>query len=162
MFLNQAPFSFDLSVMDLYPCLVTGGTLVSVRAADVAVPKRLFALLERSGISTWVSTPSFARFCLAEPSFGETMLPRLRRLLFCGETLPPAVARQLLDRFPRAAVWNTYGPTEATVATTSVRIDRELLARDGPLPVGRPMRGTRVSSWTSRVGRCRPESRERS
>jgi D-alanine--poly(phosphoribitol) ligase subunit 1 len=131
--------------MDLYPCLMTGGTLVSVRAADVTVPRRLFALLEESGISTWVSTPSFVRFCLAEPSFGEAMLPRLRRLLFCGETLPPEVARQLLDRFPRAAVWNTYGPTEATVATTSVRIDREVLGRGGPLPVGRPMRGTRVS-----------------
>ena len=144
VFLNQAPFSFDLSVMDLYPCLVTGATLVSVAASDVAEPRRLFALLAGSAISTWVSTPSFARFCLAEPSFGRTMLPRLRRFLFCGETLPPAVARQLLDRFPDAAVWNTYGPTEATVATTSVRIDRDLLARDGPLPVGRPMPGTRV------------------
>ena len=89
VFLNQAPFSFDLSVMDLYPCLVTGGTLVSVSATEIAEPRRLFPLLAGSGISTWVSTPSFARFCLAEPSFGETMLPRLRRFLFCGETLPP-------------------------------------------------------------------------
>ena len=144
VFLNQAPFSFDLSVMDLYPCLVTGGMLMSVSAAEIADPRRLFPLLAGSGISTWVSTPSFARFCLAEPSFAETILPRLRRFLFCGETLPSAVAQQLLDRFPKAAVWNTYGPTEATVATTSVRIDRELLARDGPLPVGRPMAGTRV------------------
>jgi D-alanine--poly(phosphoribitol) ligase subunit 1 len=144
VFLNQAPFSFDLSVMDLYPCLVTGGTLVSVTASDVAEPRRLFALLAGSGITTWVSTPSFARFCLAEPSFGRRMLPRLRRFLFCGETLPAAAARQLLDRFEDAAVWNTYGPTEATVATTSVRIDRDVLARDGPLPVGRPMPGTRV------------------
>lgn len=25
--LNQAPFSFDLSVMAIYPCLASGGTL---------------------------------------------------------------------------------------------------------------------------------------
>lgn len=25
--LNQAPFSFDLSVMAIYPCLTSGGTL---------------------------------------------------------------------------------------------------------------------------------------
>jgi D-alanine--poly(phosphoribitol) ligase subunit 1 len=72
------------------------------------------------------------------------MLPRLRRFLFCGETLPPAVAAQLLDRFPGAVVWNTYGPTEATVATTAVRVDREVLARFPSLPIGRPMPEARV------------------
>jgi D-alanine--poly(phosphoribitol) ligase subunit 1 len=144
LFLNQAPFSFDLSVMDLYPCLTTGGTLISVSATDVANPRRLFAVLAGSGLTTWVSTPSFARLCLAEPSFDEGMIPTLGRFLFCGETLAPAVAGQLLDRFPQAQVWNTYGPTETTVATTSVRIDRQVLARYAPLPVGRPMPGTRV------------------
>jgi D-alanine--poly(phosphoribitol) ligase subunit 1 len=33
-------------------------------------------------------------------------------------------------------VWNTYGPTEATCATTSLRIDRAVLERYSPLPVG--------------------------
>jgi D-alanine--poly(phosphoribitol) ligase subunit 1 len=144
VFLNQAPFSFDLSVMDLYLCLSTGGTLVSVTADEIASPKHLYRKLAASGVSVWVSTPSFARLCLAERSFGETMLPALRRFLFCGETLPPDVASSLLDRFPRAEVWNTYGPTEATCATTSVRVDRALLAREAPLPVGRTKPGTRI------------------
>jgi D-alanine--poly(phosphoribitol) ligase subunit 1 len=91
-----------------------------------------------------VSTPSFARLCLAERSFDESMLPALRRFLFCGETLPPDLAASLLDRFPGAEVWNTYGPTEATCATTSVRVDRALLAREGPLPVGRTKPGTKI------------------
>ncbi|WP_162872518.1 AMP-binding protein, partial [Klebsiella pneumoniae] len=30
VFLNQAPFSFDLSVMDIYPSLVTGSTLWAI------------------------------------------------------------------------------------------------------------------------------------
>jgi len=54
------------------------------------------------------------------------------------------LATQLLDRFPDAAVWNAYGPTEVTVITTSIRIDREILTRYSPLPVGRPMPGTRI------------------
>jgi D-alanine--poly(phosphoribitol) ligase subunit 1 len=54
------------------------------------------------------------------------------------------VAARLLDRFPGAEVWNTYGPTEATVATTSIRVDRGLLERYSPLPIGYPMAGTRV------------------
>ncbi len=72
------------------------------------------------------------------------MLPRVRRFLFCGETLAPQTAARLLKRFPGAQVWNTYGPTEATVATTSVRIDHTILEKYSPLPVGRPMPGTEV------------------
>jgi D-alanine--poly(phosphoribitol) ligase subunit 1 len=123
-FLNQAPFSFDLSVMDLYLSLVTGGTLFSVNKDDIANLKSLYEKFTRSEITTWVSTPSFAQMCLIERGFQQAMLPRLRRFLFCGETLAPETAAQLLDRFPEAEVWNTYGPTEATVATSSIRIDQ--------------------------------------
>lgn len=143
-FLNQAPFSFDLSVMDLYCSLVTGGTLFSVTKDDIANLKKLYEAFARSHVTTWVSTPSFAQMCLIEKSFGEGMIPTLRRFLFCGETLAPETASQLIERFPEAQVWNTYGPTEATVATTSMIIDREALAKFSPLPVGREMPGTRV------------------
>ncbi len=142
--LNQAPFSFDLSVMDLYLSLATGGTLVSVTAEEIANPRRLYRVFEASPLTLWVSTPSFARMCLAEGTFGGRMLPKLRRFLCCGETLAPEVAGALLDRFPMAEVWNTYGPTEATVATTSVRVDRDVLARHRHLPVGYPKPGTRI------------------
>jgi D-alanine--poly(phosphoribitol) ligase subunit 1 len=72
------------------------------------------------------------------------MLPRIRRFLFCGETLAAQTAARLLDRFPRGQVWNMYGPTEATVATTSVRIDHSILKQYAALPVGRAMPGTDV------------------
>lgn len=145
IFLNQAPFSFDLSVMDLYGALSTGGTLFSLQRADLENPRRLFERLPESGVTTWVSTPSFALLCLAERRFDREMLPALRRFLFCGETLPHHVASALLDRFPRAEVWNLYGPTEATVATTSVKVDHDLLARCNPLPVGFPKRDATVA-----------------
>ncbi len=144
VFLNQAPFSFDLSVMDLYGSLTTGGTLASVTKEELANLKALYQRLESCGVTTWVSTPSFAQMCLIEKGFHAGMLPGLRRFLFCGETLAPETASQLLERFSLAEVWNTYGPTEATVATTSVRVDRGLLERHSPLPVGYPMPGTQV------------------
>jgi D-alanine--poly(phosphoribitol) ligase subunit 1 len=144
VFLNVVPYSFDVSLMDTYPALVKGGTVTSVTKADVANPRQLYRLLAASEVTTWVSTPSFAQMCLVEPTFDRSMLPRLRRFLFCGETLAPEVAAQLLERFPAAEVWNTYGPTEATVATTSIRITREILDRYSPLPIGYPMPGSRV------------------
>src|SRR5207248_1442149 len=143
-FLNQAPFSFDLSVMDLYCSLVTGSTLFSISRDLVANPKMLYRALGNSGATTWVSTPSFAQMCLVEEKFAEGMLPRIRRFLFCGETLAAQTAARLVERFPRAQVWNMYGPTEATVATTSVRIDRSILEKYAALPVGRAMPGSDV------------------
>jgi D-alanine--poly(phosphoribitol) ligase subunit 1 len=79
-----------------------------------------------------------------QPSFSAKMLPQLRKFWFCGETLAPEIAAGLLRRFPGAGVWNTYGPTEATVATTSIQITEDVLAKYSPLPVGRPKPGTRV------------------
>jgi D-alanine--poly(phosphoribitol) ligase subunit 1 len=143
-FLNQALFTFDVSVMDLYLSLVTGGTHVSVTRDEIADFKRLFGRLEDSGVSVWVSTPSFARICLVQPPFDRRMLPAVRRFLFAGETLAPEIVRQLFARFPGAEVWNMYGPTEATVVATSVRVTTELLARYAVLPVGYPKPGTAV------------------
>ena len=84
-FLNQAPFSFDLSVMDLYASLATGGTLFSITKNHVANLKELYAAFRISGLTTWVSTPSFAQMCMIERTFAELMLPNLRRFLFCAK-----------------------------------------------------------------------------
>lgn len=158
VFLNQAPFSFDLSVMDLYLSLVSGGTLFSLTQEDIGSPRQLFQSLQSSQVTAWVSTPSFARMCLAEPGFAAPMLPGLRRFLFCGETLAPEVAAALIQRFPQAEVWNTYGPTETTVATTSVRIDQEILQRYNPLPVGYPKPDSviRVQPSSPQAGDAQP------
>ena len=136
IFLNQAPFSFDLSVMDLYMALSSGGTLWSVDQEQINNPKDLFYSLHESEISYWISTPSFAEICLLDPGFGEALLPRLRYFLFCGEVLPDNVAMRLLERFPQAKVINLYGPTECTVAVSGVTITPEMLEGSGPLPVG--------------------------
>ncbi len=137
-FLNQAPFTFDLSVMDMYLTLTTGGTMFSITKDHIAEPKQLFRALAASNTTSWLSTPSFGRLCLAEPSFSEPMLPNIQMFFFCGETLSPEVAAEFLRRFPRAELWNTYGPTETTVATTSVRIDQKVMETYSPLPVGYP------------------------
>lgn len=143
VWLNQAPFSFDLSVMDLCCALATGATLHSVDAATVASPRRLHDELSSSDVSIWVSTPSFADLCLADPGFDASLLPRLGLFLFCGETLPTATAAALRERFPDALVVNTYGPTESTVAVTSVVIEQDHLTA-AALPLGQAKPGTTI------------------
>ncbi|GAA0432910.1 D-alanine--poly(phosphoribitol) ligase subunit DltA [Virgibacillus salarius] len=144
VFLNQAPFSFDLSVMDFYPALQSGGSVHALEKDVINKPKLLFENLSRSALQIWTSTPSFVQMCFPNPDFNEKMLPELEVFLFCGEVLPLAVAKELKKRFPRARIFNTYGPTEATVAVTSVEITEELLAKEKALPVGYPKPDMRI------------------
>src|SRR5262245_43262739 len=143
-FLNQVVYSFDVSIMDLYLSLVTGGTHVSLTHDDIADFTRLFSVLADSPVTVCVWTPSLARICLAEPRFDRRMLPAVRRFLLAGETLAPEIVRQLHARFPGAEVWNMYGPTEATVVTTSVQVTTNLLAQHAVLPIGYPKPGSSV------------------
>lgn len=141
---NQAPFSFDLSVMDLMISLATGTHLHSIDKDHIARPRELLAELRRTNATAWVSTPSFADLCLGFPEFDADLLPELRTFLFCGETLPHATARALRERFPGANVVNTYGPTESTVAVTEVTVTDAVLTAYPVLPVGRPKPGTEI------------------
>ncbi|MED1470910.1 D-alanine--poly(phosphoribitol) ligase subunit DltA [Bacillus salipaludis] len=143
-FLNQAPFSFDLSVMDLYPSLASGGTIFAITKEMIAKPKILFEELKKSNTQVWTSTPSFVQMCLMDPSFNEELLPFLSIFLFCGEILPVSICQQLKERFPNAKIYNTYGPTEATVAITSVEVTNEILQEFQTLPVGKAKADTQI------------------
>jgi D-alanine--poly(phosphoribitol) ligase subunit 1 len=135
-YLAQAPYSFDLSVMGLYPALTSGGCLVPLKKAVVNDFKTLFAVLPNLDINVWISTPSFMKLCLMEPTFDGAHVPQLERFLFCGEELPKKIAHELLERFPEAKIYNTYGPTEATVAVSGVQLTKELLEQYDRVPIG--------------------------
>ncbi len=135
VFLNQAPFSFDLSVMDLYPALVSGQTLYAITQEQIANPKSLFDSLSTSGIRVWTSTPSFAKMCLMNKEWHQELMPALDTFLFCGEVLPIPVVKELMQRFPQASIYNLYGPTETTVAVSYVEVTTELIEQFDQLPI---------------------------
>ena len=144
VFMNQAPFSFDLSVMDLYLCLYSGGTLIAIAKDLQGDMKLLFEAFNRSGINVWVSTPSFANICLSDPKFDDELMPGVQKFLFCGETLPNHTVSKLHAAFKNAEVVNTYGPTESTVAVTGITVTKEVNEKYEPLPVGAPKEGTKI------------------
>lgn len=143
-FLNQAPFSFDLSVMDLYTSLSLGGTSVFLDKKLQQDTGAMFDYMRDNDINCWVSTPSFAEMCLADRSFDGEMLDKLKLFLFCGERLTKETAKKLLGRFPDSKVVNTYGPTESTVAVTAVDITDDIIENNELLPIGIPKDGTKI------------------
>lgn len=144
-FLAQAPYSFDLSVMDVYPALCSGGSLVPMKKAVIEDFKTLFATLPQMDLEVWVSTPSFMDICLMEPTFDQAHVKSLEVFLFCGEELTRQTAKKLLERFPNAHIFNTYGPTETTVAISGVEVTTELLEQYNRIPIGYVKEDTRVA-----------------
>lgn len=134
--MDQAAYSFDLSVSQLYPGIANGATLYSLSKKVVADFRSLFTEMKKSNMEVWVSTPSFAGMCLADREFDEHLLPNLKKMLFIGEVLPVEVAKKLYERFPKIEVINGYGPTEATVGISHVIINDEHIESGESLPVG--------------------------
>ena len=158
VFLNQALLSFDLSVTELVGALTTGGRVVALTTDVMEDAVELYRHLAESEATCWVSTPTFASVCLAEPSFSSELMPQLTHFFFCGEPLRADVVRALHERFPKAVVINAYGPTESTVAVTACRIEE---ASDAPsLQVGVARPGTRILVCDRETGAELPQGEE--
>ena len=142
--MNHAVFSFDLSLIPLLANLAMGGHVV-LNAKEDILKEDWLDRLKMNAVSAWVSTPSFAYQKLLSPQFNSEYLPELNVFIFIGEVLNKALVKQLRRRFPQAKIINSYGPTEATVATTVVEITDEILGSDNAvLPVGVMMPDSRM------------------
>lgn len=139
--LNQAKFSFDLSVADIYFSLCTGSTLFALTSEEQKNPEAMAKAIVSSGVSLAVMTPTFAKYCLCMPEFCEENLGSLQTVFFCGETLEPKTAAKLFSKFPSLRIINAYGPTEATCAVCCAEITREMCAQP-VLPCGIDGKGT--------------------
>ncbi|RBQ26875.1 AMP-binding protein [Arcobacter sp. CECT 9188] len=146
IFMNQAPFSFDLSVYELIGFLSLGGTIVLNSKDIIDNHLEYFERLKKYTCNVWVSTPSFISKLLLSSEFVEVNIKTLKTFLFCGEVLPSTTVKRIKNNFPNSKVLNTYGPTEATVATTLVEITSEILEKyPKNLPVGYLKSGTVIN-----------------
>lgn len=146
-YLGQPPYSFDLSNMYWWPALLSGSTIKAIPHDVVENFGKLFTALPHLDLNVFVSTPSFADMLMLSPAFSEKRMRGLKFFLFCGEELTIKTAKNLQQRFPHAKIFNTYGPTEATVAISGVEITPEIVANTDRLPVGYAKPGVTLSIW---------------
>ena len=134
--MNQAPFSFDLSVADLYYALGMGHTLIGANKALRENVALWLNALKENGAKVCMATPTFIRMCLLSKEFSRDNYPDLDCIYFCGERLDKPLVRKLWDRFGDLKIINAYGPTEAASAVSASLIRNEHLTSPDPLPVG--------------------------
>ncbi|HEX2208918.1 MAG TPA: amino acid adenylation domain-containing protein, partial [Longimicrobium sp.] len=133
--------SFDAHVRQLYPPLLRGRPAWIVRDEVAADPVALLgAISAHAGPASFGGVPSLWSTMLDLARAGQAPQPeRLSAVLLGGDALPPELAERTFEMFPDAAVWNHYGPTEATVNISAGRV-----RRGEPVTIGRPVAGARA------------------
>ena len=121
--LNQANYSFDLSVADIYLPLLTRCKHYILKRDVQRNYTLLFKELKKSNSDLAVFTPSFLDLLLVDKSFNAELMPNLKTILLCGEKLTNNTVDRLFKRFPSIHLINSYGPTECTFAVTGIKIN---------------------------------------
>ncbi|MGY5132047.1 Pls/PosA family non-ribosomal peptide synthetase [Streptomyces nigrescens] len=120
--------AFDASCEEMWLAWRHGACLVPVRRSQVRDGAGLGPWLAEQDITVVSTVPTLAALWPAET------LNEVRLLVFGGEPCPPELVERLVTE--GREVWNTYGPTEATVVTCA-----SLLTSEGPVRIGLPLEG---------------------
>ncbi|MFE4277472.1 amino acid adenylation domain-containing protein [Streptomyces goshikiensis] len=131
--LHKTPYTFDVSVWELFWPLLAGATLVHARPGGHRDPAYLARLVGAERITTAHFVPSMLQAFVEEPlARGCT---GLTRVICSGEALPYDLQTRFFSVLG-AELHNLYGPTEAAVDVTAWRC-----RDDGRtvVPIGRPI-----------------------
>ena len=120
--------AFDASCEEMWLAWAHGACLVPAPRALVRTGMDLGPWLVAQRITVISSVPTLAGLWRPEELAG------VRLLIFGGEACPPELAARLVT--PDREVWNTYGPTEATVVACAARMTGE-----GPVRIGHALDG---------------------
>ena len=118
---SQHPnISFDLSVLDIYGALCSGGSLFPL---NLSVDRMFPAIaIKKYNLTIWNSVPSVISMMMQAKQLTSSNIKSLRLATFCGEPLLGEHIEAIFRAKNNIIVHNTYGPTEATVSMTLLKI----------------------------------------
>lgn len=139
-YLAAATIGFDISVVELFLPLISGGRIVLRDRTSWLEPARLAADIRAHRVTIVQTGPStWANLLAEQPDF-----PRVRIVISTAEAIAVPLARQLIAYGEQA--WNLYGPTETTVWSTGYLMTHDTLTHreHSPLSVsiGQPLANT--------------------
>ena len=147
VFLQLAPISFDASTFEIWGALLNGARLAVMPPGPVSLAQ-IGEAIRREGVTIlWLTGGLFN--LMVDERLGD--LRPLKQLLIGGEALSVAHVEKALVALENTQLINGYGPTENTTFTCCHRIQRgENFSRG--VPIGRPIRGTRVKVVDAQLG----------
>ncbi|HYM78066.1 MAG TPA: amino acid adenylation domain-containing protein [Candidatus Dormibacteraeota bacterium] len=122
-FVLLSPAIFDSSAAGIYGTLCSGGTLLLPSRETREDMRALFDFMKRERATHTLMVPSFYAAMLAEANLDQVKPAMLRGVIVAGEACPRDLVERHFDKFPEAALFNEYGPTEGTVWATVARLE---------------------------------------
>lgn len=141
---NHSSFAFDMAMFDLWPSLSLGRPVIPLDHRNNILPRKNIVHLQACAPGSWASTPSLLQLMCSDPAFDHNRFPDLQFFVIGGEMLPRPLIRDLQRRFPKARLYNGYGPSEATCCTHLRLLTAEDAGGDGPLSLGLPVGPSRM------------------
>jgi D-alanine--poly(phosphoribitol) ligase subunit 1 len=135
-----SPFHFDGSFGTVFPVLFSGGAVVLRLRDALLFPRTFFNAVVNEGITYTGFSPSYLRLLLSSPQMATLSESSLRLIALGGEASSPADVLAIWAAAPGMVVFNRYGPTEATIAVSHMKVTPEGTAA-GTVPFGRPHAG---------------------
>jgi tyrocidine synthetase III len=111
---QTAPVIFDVSVWQMFACLLAGGQVRIYSKDEILNIKHHQQQLSEDGITVMQMVPSYLREFVTEAERSGTSLASLKYLVSAGEELVGALASRWFNCFEACAIANCYGPTEAS------------------------------------------------
>jgi len=139
-FLLLSSFAFDSSMAGIFGTLCQGGTLILPAPGDEQDVQELASLIDRYQVTDTLCLPSVYNLILTYAQAHQ--LDSLRTVIVAGEACPQEIVQRHYQRLPQAALYNEYGPTEATVWSTVYHVPATHV--ETPLAIGRPIANTQV------------------
>lgn len=137
--------AFDLGYTGVFGTLLLGGCLTLLSEDERRDPASVCTAIVDHRLTFLKATPSYLSMLLADPRHEALADAKdLRLLLLGGEVQDFEALRRLRALCPGAALWNHYGPTEATIGCVAGPLCDLLDCADPPQRLGRPIAGTRV------------------
>jgi len=147
----SSSISFDFSVATTLFPLTQGATVVICSELQKKDPQSYLQYLQVNKINYIKLTPSYFRQLSNFVSANDTLL-NLKYIIFGGEMLYAKDLKNWLDKFPQQKMFCEYGPTEATVATSWMVIDRNNLHKyKNSIPIGKPALNTALYILDSKL-----------
>lgn len=153
-FILLSSCSFDSSVAGIYGTLCSGGTLILPEQGQEKDVEAIAGLIDRHQVTQTLCLPGLYRLLLQS---GERhKLVSLRTVIVAGESCPidlPALHSSVL---PSAALFNEYGPTEATVWASVCQLDTINFEQLDSVPIGAPISNTTMFALDDNGHPCLP------
>lgn len=140
--LQFSNLGFDASIEEVFCTLCSGGALF-IRSEEMLDPEVLIQYSIQNDLTIWDFPTAFWRQVLAASADG-TFPSSIRAVIIGGEAIINSDFENW-KRHPSSSrrLFNTYGPTEATVVATVFELSSEF-EMETTIPIGNPLPGYRV------------------